>query len=76
MGKVQYVCGEHAASYKCVTSFGRTAAILFSGYAQNAKGTTVFDKLCAWNGLKKKETLPRAESAYDNKEIKKMAINK
>ena len=33
MSKVQYVCGEHMASYKCVTSFGRTAAILFSGYA-------------------------------------------
>ena len=63
-------------SYKCVTSFGRTAAILFSGYAYNAKGTTVFDKLCVWNGLKKKETLLRAESAYVNKEIKKTAINK
>ena len=31
--KVQYVCGEHMTSYKCVTSFGRKAAILFSGYA-------------------------------------------
>ena len=28
-----YVCGEHMTSYKCVTSFGRKAAILFSGYA-------------------------------------------
>ena len=33
MSKVQYVCGEHMTSYKCVTSFGRKAAILFSGYA-------------------------------------------
>ena len=33
MSKVQYVCGEHMALYKCVMSFGRTAAILFSGYA-------------------------------------------
>ena len=33
MSKVQYVCGEHMTSYKCVTSIGRTAAILFSGYA-------------------------------------------
>ena len=33
MNKVQYVCGEHMASYKCVTSFGRKAPILFSGYA-------------------------------------------
>ena len=33
MSKVQYVCGEHLTSYKCVTSFGRKAAILFSGYA-------------------------------------------
>ena len=35
MSKVQYVCGENMASYtgKCVTSFGRTAAILFSGCA-------------------------------------------
>ena len=33
MSKFQYVCGEHMASYKCVTSFGRKAAILFSGYA-------------------------------------------
>ena len=32
MSKVQYVCGEHMTSYKCVTSFGRKAAILFSGY--------------------------------------------
>ena len=32
MSKVQYVCGEHMASYKCVTSFGLTAAILFSGF--------------------------------------------
>ena len=52
MSKVQYVCGEHIASYKCVTSFGRTVAILFSGYAYNAKEITVFDKLCVWNGLK------------------------
>ena len=44
---------------------------IFSGYALNAKGTTVFDKLCVWNGLLKKETLLRAESAYDNKKIKK-----
>ena len=55
MSKVQYVCGEHMASYKCVTSFGRTAAILYSGNALNTKGTTVFDKLCVWNGLKKKK---------------------
>ena len=27
------VCGEHMTSYHCVTSFGRKAAILFSGYA-------------------------------------------
>ena len=33
MSKVQYVCGEHMTSYKCVTSFRRKAAILFSGYA-------------------------------------------
>ena len=33
MSKVQYVCGEHMTSYKCVTLFGRKAAILFSGYA-------------------------------------------
>ena len=33
MSKVQYVCGEHVTSYKCVTSFGRKAAILFSGHA-------------------------------------------
>ena len=33
MSKVQYVCGEHMTSYKCVTSFWRKAAILFSGYA-------------------------------------------
>ena len=33
MSKSQYVCGEHIASYKSVTSFGRKAAILFSGYA-------------------------------------------
>ena len=33
MSKVQYVCGEHTTSYKCVTSFGRKTAILFSGYA-------------------------------------------
>ena len=33
MSKVQYVCGEHMTSYKCVTSFGPTAAMLFSGYA-------------------------------------------
>ena len=33
MSKVQYVCGEHMTSYKCVTSFGRKATILFSGYA-------------------------------------------
>ena len=51
MSKVQYVCAEHVTSYKCVTSFGRKAAILFSGYAINAKGTAVFDKLCVWNGL-------------------------
>ena len=51
MSKVQYVCGEHMTSYKCVTSFGRKAARLFSGYAYNAKGTPVFDKLCVWNGL-------------------------
>ena len=44
---------------------------IFSGYALNAKGTTVFDKLCVWNGLLKKETLLRTESAYDNKKIKK-----
>ena len=30
MSKVQYVCGEHMTSYKCVTSFGSNAAILFS----------------------------------------------
>ena len=42
---------EHVTSYKSVTSFGRKAAILFSGYALNAKGTTLFDKLCVWNGL-------------------------
>ena len=33
MSKVQYVCGEYMTSYKCVTSFGRKAVILFSGYA-------------------------------------------
>ena len=33
MSKVQYVCGEHMTSYKCVTSFGRKAAILCIGYA-------------------------------------------
>ena len=33
MSKVQYVCGEHMTSYKCVTSSGRKAAILLSGYA-------------------------------------------
>ena len=33
MSKVQYVCGEHMMSYKCVTSFGRKTAIFFSGYA-------------------------------------------
>ena len=33
ISKVQYVCGEHKTSYKCVTSFGCTAAMLFSGYA-------------------------------------------
>ena len=33
MSKSQYVCGEHMTSYKSVTSFGRKAAILFSGYA-------------------------------------------
>ena len=36
MSKVQYVCGEH------MTSFGRKAAILFSGYAYIAQGTTVY----------------------------------
>ena len=46
-----YVCGEHMASYKCVTSFGRKATILFSRYAYIAKGTKVFDKLCVWNEL-------------------------
>ena len=33
MSKVQCVYGEHMTSYKCVTSFGRKAAILFCGYA-------------------------------------------
>ena len=33
MSKVQYVCGELMLSYKCVTSFGRKAAILLRGYA-------------------------------------------
>ena len=33
MSKAQYVCGEHMTSYKCVTSFGRKTAILFSVYA-------------------------------------------
>ena len=51
MSKSQYVCGEHMTSYKSVTSFGRKAAILFGGCIPNAKGTTVFDKLCVWNGL-------------------------
>ena len=30
---IRYICSEHMVSYKCVTSFGRTTAILFSGYA-------------------------------------------
>ena len=51
------------ASYKYVTSFGSTAAILFSMYAYNAKGTTAFGKLCVWNGLKKKQTEQRAHMA-------------
>ena len=29
----QYVCGEHMTSYRCGTSFGRKAVVLFSGYA-------------------------------------------
>ena len=33
MSKVQFAYGEHMTSYKCVTSFGRKEAILFSGYA-------------------------------------------
>ena len=33
MSKVQCVCGEHMTSYQCVTSYGRKAVILFSGYA-------------------------------------------
>ena len=56
MSKSQYVCGEHMASYKSVTSFGRKAAILFSGYAQNAKGATVFDKLCLERTIKERNT--------------------
>ena len=31
MSKVQYVCGEHMASYKYVTSFGRAAAYCLVG---------------------------------------------
>ena len=33
MSKVHYVGGKHMTSYKCVTSFRRKAAILFSEYA-------------------------------------------
>ena len=46
MSKVQYVGDKHMTSNKCVTSFRRKATKLIREYALNARGTTVFNKLC------------------------------
>ena len=69
--QVQYVSGEHMTSYKGVTSFGRKAAILFSGYALNAREQRYLINCVFETDYKKKETLLRAESAYGNKKLRK-----
>ena len=50
MSEVRYVGGKHMTLCKCVTSFKRNAAILLSEHDKNARETTVFNKLCVWNG--------------------------